>query len=101
MSDNKYFTFYHGTSKENWNKIQEEGVLWGRRFVELKKGVITEIDRCTYLATTKEEAEHYGDIVLEVYYNPLLDKDNNNYHPNSWQLRVYCPISIENIKRIK
>ena len=21
--------FYHGTSKENWNKILNEGILWG------------------------------------------------------------------------
>lgn len=21
--------FYHGTSKDNWGKIQKEGVLWG------------------------------------------------------------------------
>ena len=32
--------FYHGTSKENWLKIQEEGVLFGRRYVTDNDGNI-------------------------------------------------------------
>ena len=90
--------FYHGTSKENWKAIQEEGILWGRRFIKDDYGnIITEIDRCTYLATDKEEAEKYGNVVLEVEYDPLLSC-NNNYDPVCWQFRVYEPIEIKNIK---
>ena len=101
--------FYHGTSKEAWKDIQNEGILFGRRYVLNNDGSIHhELDRCTYLAINKEEAKQYGDIILEVNYNPYDEKGNiktnkkglplNNYIPNGWQLRVYEPISINNIK---
>ena len=35
--------FYHGTTEENWKRIQEEGILFGVR--KLAKS------RCTYLTT--------------------------------------------------
>ena len=90
--------FYHGTSKENWAKIQKEGVLWGRRFiVDENRNPIKEVDRCTYLAVDKEEANCYGDIVLRVEYDPFNSK-HNNYKEGCWQVRVYEPIQIENIK---
>ena len=44
-------TFYHGTTQENWNKIQEEGIIFGRRYITDKEGnLLKEVDRCTYLA---------------------------------------------------
>ena len=47
--------FYHGTSEENWNAIQKEGILYGRRFVTDSKGnIVKEVDRCTYLAVDVE-----------------------------------------------
>ena len=103
--------FYHGTSEEKWKAIQEEGILFGRRYVTDNKGNITkEVDRCTYLATDIEEAQQYGDIVLEVEYNPYNDKGIvkkdkrgipiNNYIPNCWQVRVYEPIPLTDIKQI-
>lgn len=93
--------FYHGTSEENWVKIQEEGILYGRRDVLDNQGkVIKEVDRCTYLAVNKEEAECYGDVVLMVEYD-AENRKLNNYVEGCWQIRVYEPISIENIKRIK
>ena len=104
-------TFYHGTSEETWNEIQEEGFLFGRRFVVDNEGnIIKEVDRCTYLAMDLKEAKCYGDVILEVEYNPYNKRGNirkvkgkptNNYSPDSWQLRVYEPISLDNIKRIK
>ena len=49
--------FYHGTSKENWEQIKKEGILFGRRYVLNNDGTINrEVDRCTYLAVEKEEA---------------------------------------------
>ena len=48
--------FYHGASEENWEKIKK-GVLHGRRYVLNTDGTINhEVDRCTYLATDKEES---------------------------------------------
>ena len=105
-------TFYHGTSEENWKEIQDEGMLFGRRFIVDNEGkVLKEVDRCTYLAYDLKEAKCYGDVVLEVEYNPYnrlghikKDKKNrplNNYSPDGWQLRVYEPIKLENIKRIQ
>ena len=101
-------TFFHGTSKENWKTIQEEGVLWGRRYVVDDNGQpVKEVSRCTYLALERKVAEQYGEVVLEVEYNPFNTRGNirrdrlgllNNYSPDCWQLRVYEPISLENIK---
>lgn len=92
--------FYHGTSKENWNAIQKEGILYGRRFVTDDNGnIIKEVDRCTYLATDLEEAKCYGDVILQVKYNPLNSK-HNNYKEGCWQVRVYEPIPLSNIRRI-
>lgn len=93
--------FYHGTSKENWNAIQKEGVLYGRRFVKDDNGnIIKEVDRCTYLAVDIKEAKCYGDVVLQVEYNPLNLK-HNNYKEGCWQIRVYEPIPISKIQEVK
>lgn len=92
--------FYHGTSKENWNAIQKEGILYGRRFITDNKGNITkEVDRCTYLAVDLEEAKCYGDVVLQVEYNPLNSK-HNNYKEGCWQVRVYEPIPLSNVIKL-
>jgi carboxylesterase type B len=88
--------FYHGTSQENWEQIQKEGVLFGRQFVGNK-----EYPRRTYLAVDIEEARCYGNIVLEVEYNPHKHKKMNNYCEDCWQLRVYEPITIDNIKLVE
>lgn len=90
-------TFYHGTSKENWNAIQKEGILWGRRYTTTNKG-IKEVDRCTYLAVDKEEAEQYGDVVLKVEYNPFNNPKDNNYIEGCWQVRVYEPIPLTDVE---
>ena len=81
--------FYHGTSKDIWEKIKSEGVLFGVRNAP---------SRCTYLSVDIEEAKCYGEIVLEVDYNPILNTHKNNYIDGCWQLRVYEPILIENVK---
>ena len=90
-------TFYHGTNKDSWKSIQDEGVLWGRRYVQEDDG-LKEISRCTYLTTDKREAMMYGDIVLKVEYEPT--EVNDNYVEGCWQLRVYVPISLENVTRV-
>lgn len=96
--------FYHGTSEENWEKILEEGVLHGIRTVVDKNGnpsTIFKPSRCTYLAIDCKEAECYGDVILEVEYDPFLNNYENNYVEGCWQIREYMPIPIENVKRIK
>lgn len=94
--------FYHGTSKENWSAIQKEGILYGRRYITANNGnVIKEVDRCTYLAIDIEEAKYYGEIVLQVEYDPTIHPKMNNYIDSCWQFRVYEPITIKNIKVIK
>ena len=107
----KCMIWYHGTSKKNWEAILKEGILFGRRFIIDKDGnIIKEVNRCTYLTPDIEEAKQYGEIILEVKYNPFnekgeIKKDNrkiplNNYIPDCWQMRVYEPILIENIKKL-
>ena len=76
--------FYHGTSKENWDTIQREGILFN--------------GRVTYLAVDMEEAKCYGNIVLQVEYDPTTHPNMNNYVDGCWQFRVYEPITISNIK---
>jgi hypothetical protein len=88
--------FYHGTSRENWEAIQNEGILFGRLLVNNNL-----ISRCTYLAVDIEEAECYGEVVLEVEYDPYKHKKMNNYIEDCWQLRVYEPIPLTDIKVIK
>jgi len=93
--------FYHGTTEDNWKTIQEEGVLWGRRYVtDNNDEIVKEISRCTYLTPNIEEARCYGDVVLKVEYDPYANKTKNNYSPDCWQVRVYEPIKIDKIERI-
>ena len=82
--------FYHGTSKANWEKIKKEGVLWGKRNAP---------SRCTYLTPSKDEAKHWGEVVLEVEYDPT--KGINNYCKDCWQFRVYDPIPLKDVKKLK
>jgi hypothetical protein len=84
--------WYHGTSKECWKKIQAEGVLFGVRGFGA--------DRCTYLSTNIQEAQCYGEIVLQVDYDPFINSKDNNYVDGCWQIRVYEPITIDKIKVI-
>lgn len=92
--------FYHGTSIENWNAIQKEGILYGKRFITDNNGnIIKEVNRCTYLAVEPEEAKCYGDILLQVEYNPLNSK-HNNYMEGCWQVRVYEPIPLSDITKL-
>ena len=92
--------FYHGTTEEIWKTIQREGILFGRRYITDNDGnIIKEVDRCTYLAVDAEEAKEYGDVVLQVEYDPYKNPRKNNYVEGCWQVRVYEPISIDNVKK--
>jgi hypothetical protein len=83
--------FYHGTTENAWNKIQEEGFLFGvRKFAK---------SRCTYLTPDISEAKQYGEVILQVEYNPLEHPDMNNYVDGCWQLRVYEPIPLISIRK--
>lgn len=95
-------TFFHGTSKENWNAIQKEGILFGKRYITDNNGnIIKEVSRCTYLATNLEEAKCYGDVVLQVEYEPFKHKKKNNYIDGCWQVRVYEPIPLSDITKLE
>ncbi len=83
--------FYHGTSKENWERIQEQGFLLNCRGPNC--------DPVTYLAVSRKEAEHYGPIVLRVKYDPGSGKDN--WQKGCWQVRVYTKILLVNIRELK
>lgn len=83
--------FYHGTSQENWEKIQAEGVLWGIRNAP---------SRCTYLAVEKEHANPYKkplEVLLEIDYDPTETQWCNNYIPDEWQHREYNPIPLSKV----
>lgn len=92
-------TFYHGTDEERWEAIQKEGVLWGRRYIRNDDGTVKELSRCTYLATTKLEAMCHGTVVLQVEYDPV--GGDNNYCKGCWQTRVYEPIPLSNVTKIR
>ena len=80
--------FYHGTTEKKYKEILNDGVLYGKRNAP---------SRCTYLAVDIEEAKEYGQVILEVEYNPYKNKKMNNYIEGCWQFRVYEPIPISSI----
>ena len=88
--------FYHGTSPNKLEEIKSEGVLWGIRSSEEFNP-----DRCTYLTPMLEEAKEYGDVVLEVDYDPTDNAWVNNYFPDEWQHREYKPIPLSMIVEIE
>ncbi|KKM95019.1 hypothetical protein LCGC14_1192500 [marine sediment metagenome] len=97
--------FFHGTNKKNWLRIQQEGILWGGDtwyHTGGKKGY-----RYTYLTPDVEIARKYGDIVLEVNYEPkgVGNGDNFGFNPppgqTCWQFSVFVPISISCIKKVE
>ena len=69
--------------------------------VDNNGNIIKEVNRCTYLATDLEEAKCYGDVILQVEYDPFKHKKKNNYIDGCWQVRVYEPIPISKIQEIK
>jgi len=97
--------FYHGTSRDNWEKIQREGILWGKPSWNETWGN-KQPHRYTYLSPHIEVAETYEDIILEVEYNPIgVDGrgiDNYGFSPppgqTCWQFSVFIPIQIKDIK---
>jgi hypothetical protein len=102
--------FYHGTTKKNWKKIQEEDVLWGYSIYNDENGKSYQSRRYTYLTPDLEVAEKFGDgIILEIEYEPVgVDgtvTDNYGFDPppgeHCWQFSVFVPISLEKVKRIK
>ncbi len=86
--------FYHGTNQYGLSQIKKDGFLLHNRATKENPNM----SPCTYLAIEKEEAKKYGDVLLEVEYNPLINKELNNYKDDCWQLRVYEKIYISNIK---
>lgn len=100
--------FYHGTSLEKWKLIQKEGVLWGYNIHKNPDGSTYRGYRYTYLTPDIKIAEKYGDVLLEVEYDPVgVDGrgiDNYGFDPPPgqicWQFSVFLPISIDRAKRI-
>jgi hypothetical protein len=107
--------FYHGTSEKTWMAIQREGVLWGYNMYKEPDGTIRRGYRYTYLTPEIDVAKGYGDIILEVEYEPIgVDgRDIDNYcfeheipeeerkaGATCWQFSVFVPISIDKIRRI-
>lgn len=94
--------YYHGTSKERWKLILQDGFLWGYRDHSPKE----KQHRYTYLSLEKEVAEKYGEVLLEVEYTPTRIQGVDNYgfnHPSEmicWQFSVFVPISLEQVKRV-
>lgn len=87
---NKKLIWYHGCSKNTWELIKKEGVLFGQR---------GSIDRCTHLASDMEEAIRYGDVILTVIYDPTKNPTMNNcpIDFDCFQIRVYEPIPFDQL----
>lgn len=81
--------FYHWTTKENREKIKAEWCLFWVRDAP---------SRCTYLAVDKDEAKCHWDVVLEVEYDVDKHTMENNYCEWCWQVRVYEPIPMKDIR---
>ncbi len=81
-------TFYHGTNNHGLSETKKQGFLLHNRATK----DFPNMSPCTYLATDIEEAKQYGNVILEVDYNPDENPDMNNWHKGAWQCRVYEPI---------
>lgn len=97
--------FYHGTLKTNWEKIINEGFLWGYQIYKKPDGTEYMRYRYTYLTPCINTASKYGDVVLEIEYTPNKQSDNyfNEYYYLSeepGQFSVFVPISVENIRKL-
>lgn len=84
--------FYHGMSRADWEFTKDQGFLLHPRGDKMSP--------CVYLATSQEAAERYGEILIEVEYDPYKNPGQNNYHPDAWQCRVYERIPLSNVKVI-
>jgi hypothetical protein len=85
--------WYHGTNKEGLEETEKQGYLLHKRGEDMSP--------VTYLATDIDEARMYGDVVLEVEYDPFIHPKENNYNKDSWQMRVYEPIYTWKIIELK
>lgn len=106
--------FLHRTTEENWIKIKQEGILWGKNQCWSEGiGWHDNPRRYTYLSGG-DWGDSYGNVLLEVEYIPKGDKvnDNCNLEPADMlkmlagdilvdQFSVFVPISISHIRRIK
>lgn len=88
--------FYHRTTEASWKLIQEEGVLWGIHSY-----------RYTYLSPSKDIDKSYGDVLLEVEYEPKgvgSGEDNYGFNPPPgeicWQFSVFIPIPLNMVTKI-
>ena len=102
--------FYHGTSEEAWEKIQAEGVLFGKPWEKYDKPLSDAIrrNRSTYLSPVVEVSVRFGPVLLQVEYEPQgvgSGVDNYGFHPppgeECWQMTVFVPIPLSRVKRIK
>ena len=96
--------FYHGTTLENWLKIQAEDVLWGIR--GRLPGANRDPDRATWLAPEERNAEcwNWSEIILAVEYEPgRSDKIGrlDNYVVGCWQFIVYEPIPLDKVTAVR
>lgn len=89
-------TFWHGTTKEGWAFVKKQGSLIYPRATEM----FPNASPCVYLAKSRDEAEQYGDVILKIMYDPRKNPDKNNYIKNGWQMRVYEPIPLKDVKHI-
>jgi len=100
--------FYHGTTKKKWRLIKKEGVLWGYNVHKNLDGTTYKGYRYTYLTPDIIIASDYGDMVLEVEYDPVgvdgTGTDNYGFDPPEgqicWQFSVFIPIPISKVKII-
>lgn len=81
-------TMWHGCKLAAWEKCVEQGYLLHQRLGK---------DPLVYLAKDLEEAMCYGEVVLEVRFDPEVDLPNN-YHPDFWQCRVYKGIPLDRVR---
>lgn len=108
--------FYHGTSEKKWKKIQKEGILWGYNIHKKTDGTKYRGYRYTYLTPFINVASEYGDVILEVEYNPIgidgrgidnycfkheIPKEEYLNSARCWQFSVFVPIEISKVKRVK
>jgi hypothetical protein len=114
--------WYHRTTDEVWEQIQQDGHLWGvPGWGTLKERLEDVTRRCRYTYLSPDDwGDTYGDVLLEVEYDPRREdasthvggylkkrdriKHNYGFDPppgqRCAQFSVFEPISLDKVRRL-
>lgn len=103
--------WFHATTKENWEKIKQEKILWGiSETTDLdnpidKRATFLARELKTLISMVTDKTRHWNgdmlhnELILSVRYLP--NNINDDYDPSNWEMIVKKPIPLSNVKVLK